>query len=136
LIAQGPANKGFHPEQEVFLVFYIPTSQRNPGKRAGAVRGSYEGMIRQLEDEIRDYDELKSGELTLPNIERLDQIAPFIARMRIAKGVSQTELARRLGVSKQVVSRYEETQYQTVAISRLQEILNAIGIKALVTLNA
>ena len=106
------------------------------GKRTAAVRGSYEGMIRQLEEELREYDDLKSGELTLPNVERLDQIAPFVAKMRIAKGVSQTELARRLGVSKQVVSRYEETEYQTVAISRLQEILDAIGIKALVTLSA
>ena len=106
------------------------------GKRAAAVRGSYEGMIRQLEDELREYDEIKSGEMTLPNIERLDQIAPFVAKMRIAKGVSQTELAHRLGVSKQVISRYEETEYQTVAVARLQEILDAIGIKALVTLSA
>jgi len=50
--------------------------------------------------------------------------------------VCQTELARRLGVSKQVISGYEETGYQTVAIARLQKILDAIGIKALVTLNA
>src|SRR6267154_448975 len=106
------------------------------GKRAAAVRGSYEGMIRQFEDELREYDEIKSGELPLPNVERLDQIAPFIAKIRIAKGLSQTELARRLGVSKQVVSRYEETDYQTVAIPRLQEILDAIGIKALVRLRA
>ena len=106
------------------------------GKRADTVRGSYEGMIRQLEDELREYDEVKSGELALPGVERLDQIAPFIAKMRIAKGVSQTELARRLGVSKQVISRHEETEYQTVAIARLQEILDAIGIKALVTLIA
>lgn len=104
------------------------------GKRGASVRGSYEGMIRHLEDELREYDEFKSGELILPNVERLDQIAPFVAKMRIAKGLSQTELARRLGVSKQVVSRYEETEYQTVAISRLQEILDAIGIKTFVTL--
>ena len=106
------------------------------GKRAAVVRGSYEGMIRQLEEELREYDDLKSGELTLPNVERLDQIAPFIVKVRIAKGISQTELAKRLGVSKQVVSRYEETEYQTVAISRLQEILDAIGVKALITLTA
>ena len=106
------------------------------GKRSAAVRGSYEGMVRQLEDELREYDHLKSGELALPHVERLDQIAPFIARIRIAKGVSQTELARRLGVSKQVISRYEESDYQTVAITRLQEILDAIGMKTLVTLSA
>ena len=107
-----------------------------PGKRSAAIRQSYEGMIRQLEDDLHEYDQLRTGELALPNVERLDQIAPFFAKMRIAKGVSQTELARRLGVSKQVISRYEESDYQTVAISRLQEILDAIGIKTLVTLRA
>ena len=74
--------------------------------------------------------------LTLPHVERLDEIAPFIARIRIAKGLSQTELGRRLGVSKQVISRYEENEYRTVAIARLQEILDAMGIKTVVTLSA
>jgi len=111
-------------------------AEEKPGKRAAAIGASYEGMIRQLEDELREYDQLKSGELALPHVERLDQIAPFIAKIRIAKGVSQTELARRLGVSKQVISRYEESDYQTVAITRLQEILDAIGIKTLVTLSS
>jgi len=110
--------------------------QEKPAKRSAAIRGSYEGMIRQLEDELREYDQLKNGKLALPHIERLDEIAPFVVKIRIAKGVSQTELARRLGVSKQVISRYEETDYQTVAIVRLQEILDAIGIKTVVTLTA
>lgn len=110
--------------------------EEKSGKRSTAIRGSYEGMIRQLEDELRQYDQLKSGELTLPHIDRLNQIAPFIAKIRIAKGISQTELAKRLRVSKQVISRYEESDYQTVAISRLQEILDAIGIKTIVTLSA
>jgi len=106
------------------------------GRRSAAIRGSYEGMIRQLGDELREYDELKSGEVNLPQIERLDQIAPFVTKLRIAKRVSQTELARRLRVSKQVISRYEESDYQTVAISRLQEILDAIGVKSRVILSA
>ena len=121
---------------EGFRQALTKVGRETTGKRSVAVRGSYEGMIRQLEDELREYDALKSGEFALPRFERLDQIAPFIAKIRIAKGVSQTELARRLGVSKQVISRYEETEYQTVAIARLQEILDAIGVKALVTLRA
>jgi ribosome-binding protein aMBF1 (putative translation factor) len=104
------------------------------GKRSTAVKASYEGIIRQLRDELREYDKLKSGSLTLRRIDRLDQIAPFIAKIRIAKGVSQTDLARRLGVSKQVISRYEENDYQTVAIFRLQEILDAVGVKVVVKL--
>jgi len=121
---------------EGFRQALAKVDQGMTGRRAAAIRGSYDGMIGQLENEIREYDELKSGDLALPNVERLDQIAPFVTKLRIAKGVSQTELARRLGISKQVISRYEETEYQTVAISRLQEILDAIGVKALVTLSA
>src|SRR5450432_1520743 len=102
-------------------------AEEKPGKRSAAIRASYESMIRQLEDELREYDQLKSGELALPHVERLDQIAPFIAKIRIAKGVSQTELARRLGVSKQVISRYEESDYQTAAQAPLADRITRSG---------
>ena len=111
-------------------------AEEKPAKRSAAIRGSYEGMIRQLEEELHEYDQLKSGDLKLPKIDRLDEIAPFIVKLRIAKGVSQTELANRLGISKQVISRYEESDYQTVGIARLQEILDAIGVKTVVTISA
>lgn len=111
-------------------------NQEVSGRRAAAIRGSYEGVIRQLKEEVREYDKLKSGKFAPPSIERLDQIAPFIVKLRIARGVSQTELARRLGVSKQVVSRHEEDAYQTATVNRLQEILDALGIKAQVTMTA
>jgi transcriptional regulator with XRE-family HTH domain len=80
-------------------------------------------MVQQLEEELREYDQLKSGDVELPKIDRLDQIAPFMVKLRIAKVVSQTELANRLSDSKQVISRYEESDHQTVGIARLQEIL-------------
>jgi DNA-binding Xre family transcriptional regulator len=50
--------------------------------------------------------------------------------------VSQTELAARLGVSKQVISRSEDDDYQGVAIGRLQEILDALQVQASVSLIA
>ncbi len=121
---------------EGFRKALAQTEQQMSGKRSAAVRASYETMIKQLEDEVREYDQLKSGKFTLTPVQRLDQIAPSIVKMRIAKGVSQTELARRLGVSKQVISRYEENEYQTATIARLQEILDAIGVKAIVELSA
>jgi len=56
-------------------------------------------MLRDREAEIRDYDSLRNGEVDLPKLNRLDEIGALIPRIRIARGVSQTELARRLGVS-------------------------------------
>lgn len=106
------------------------------GKRAIAIRGSYDGMIRQLEDEVQEYDQLKSGDFVLPVLERLDQIAPLIVKLRIAKGVSQTELAKRLGISKQVISRQEEDEYQSVSLRRLQEITDALQTQVSISLSA
>ena len=31
--------------------------EEKPARRSAAIRGSYEGMIRQLEDELREYDQ-------------------------------------------------------------------------------
>ena len=111
-------------------------AKEDTGKRAAAIRSSYEGMISQLKDELREYDQVKAGKFRMPAIERLDHIAPLIIKLRIAKGVTQTELAKRLKVSKQVVSRHEEDEYQGVSIVRLQEILDALGAKARIGLSA
>ena len=41
--------------------YYFASESSNP------IRGSYQSMIGQLEDELREYYQLKSGELTLPH---------------------------------------------------------------------
>jgi hypothetical protein len=43
-----------------------------------------------------------------------------LVKLRIAKGVPQTELARRVGITQQVISRHEESDCQIVGIGRLQ----------------
>lgn len=50
--------------------------------------------------------------------------------------MSQTELAARLGISKQVVSRQEEAEYQGVNLPRPQEIVDALGVSVNVSLSA
>src|ERR1035438_3647254 len=60
---------------EGFQQALAKASQEKPDKRSAAVRRSYEGMIRHLEDELHEYDQLKSGVLTLPLVERQSQYA-------------------------------------------------------------
>jgi hypothetical protein len=59
------------------------TQGQRPGDRP-AIRRSYEGVLRQLEADLREYDELKAGKLKLPRLEQLEQIAPWITKIRIA----------------------------------------------------
>jgi hypothetical protein len=51
------------------------------GKRAIAVRGSYEGMLRELENELCEYDELKSGDLTLKSLEEVQAGNPSVSSL-------------------------------------------------------
>ena len=48
---------------EGFRQALAKVDEEKPDKRSAAIRGSYESMIRQLEDELREYDQLKSGEV-------------------------------------------------------------------------
>jgi DNA-binding Xre family transcriptional regulator len=100
-----------------------------PSRRNTEFVARCEAVLRERESEISEYDDLKQGKLDLPKFKRIDEIAAFLPRIRIARGVSQTELARRLGVSKQVVNRYEDSGYRTVGLARMQEILDALGTK-------
>ena len=105
------------------------------GRRADSTAAKIEQVLCAREDQIREYDALKRGEFKLPKIDSLDQLPPLIARIRIARGVSQTELTRRIGVSKQVISHYQEGDYKTASLPRLQEILAALDIKTRIELS-
>ena len=105
-------------------------------KRSIAIRRTYEQVIRELEHEVGEYDRLRSGRLNVPPLDRLDHIASFVAKMRLSNGMSQTELAKRLHVRKQVISRLEESDYQTAGIQTLQSVLDALGVKIAIRLKA
>jgi DNA-binding Xre family transcriptional regulator len=49
---------------------------------------------------------------------------------------TRTELARRLGISKQVISRQEDDEYQGVSLRRLQDIADALKAQVNITLSA
>jgi len=52
----------------------LAKAEQEKAAKRSAIRGSHESMIRKLEDELREYDQVKTGELQLPHIERLDEI--------------------------------------------------------------
>ena len=48
---------------------------------------------------------------------------------RIAAGLTQRELAERLGLPEQQIQRYEATLYGGVSLERLQEVADVLGIE-------
>lgn len=81
----------------------------------------------QLEEEIETYNHLRRGEL--PTLYSLSNIGQWLIGVRIAKGLSQKELAAKLGVSEQQVSRDERNEYHGITVDRAQSILENMEVQ-------
>lgn len=79
----------------------------------------------QLKEEVASYERLQRGEFEeLQNFEGLGRL---LIALRISKGISQRELAERLGVHESQVSRDERNEYHGVTVDRAKRILEGLG---------
>jgi HTH-type transcriptional regulator / antitoxin HipB len=85
-------------------------------------------LIGELEQEIAEYDRLKSGQVTQFPIESLRDLPRVAIAARIAAGLTQKELAEKIGVQEQQIQRYEANNYQAVGFDRLQEVMSALDV--------
>lgn len=90
--------------------------------------GSIDSLIGQLENEIKEYEDLKRGEFSLPKNITFVELIKNIAKIRISKGLSQQDLANMLGMTKQQINRYEEHDYQNVSLVKISEIIAVLGL--------
>jgi hypothetical protein len=60
----------------------------------------------------------------------LTDIGAELVAARIAQGLSQRELAERLGVHQQQIARWEKDRYGRVSLSRVSRVADALGVGA------
>jgi hypothetical protein len=80
----------------------------------------------QIKDEVESYERLKKGQFD--ELENLHGIGQMLIGVRIALGLSQRELAEKLGVHESQVSRDERNEYYGIAVERVSRILEALGV--------
>jgi DNA-directed RNA polymerase specialized sigma subunit len=79
----------------------------------------------QLQEEVQRYERLRRGDKKeLANLQELGQI---LIGLRIVSGLTQRQLAERLGVHESQVSRDERNDYHGVTIDRANRIIEALG---------
>jgi DNA-directed RNA polymerase specialized sigma subunit len=78
----------------------------------------------QLAEEVESFERLKRGEFE--EIHNLRGIGRLLIGLRIAQGLSQRELAQRLGVNESQVSRDERNEYLGVTLQRAAKTLDAL----------
>jgi HTH-type transcriptional regulator/antitoxin HigA len=92
-------------------------------------RNALKGQIADLEQEIADYELLRSGQVAVAKSCSLAELPNVLIQARIAQGLSQSDLAMKLQMKPQQIQRYEATQYQGANLARLTEIANALDVK-------
>ena len=81
----------------------------------------------QLKEEVESYERLKRGEFD--ELENLRGLGHLLISLRIAQGMSQRELAKRLNVHESQISRDERNEYFGITLERAVKILDALGVK-------
>lgn len=79
----------------------------------------------QLREEVASYERLMRGEFD--ELRNFDGVGRLLIALRIARGMSQRELAERLGCHESQVSRDERNEYHGVTVERANRVLEALG---------
>jgi len=81
----------------------------------------------QLEEEVVSYERLKRGEFD--EVLNLRGLGQLLISLRIAQGLTQRQLAEKLGVHETQVSRDERNEYHGITLERATKILEALGVE-------
>ena len=78
----------------------------------------------QLVEEVESYQRLRRGEFH--ELDNLAGLGRLLIGLRIARGLTQRQLAERLDVSETQVSRDERNEYHGITVDRATRILTAL----------
>jgi ribosome-binding protein aMBF1 (putative translation factor) len=87
----------------------------------------FESFHLQLKEEVESYEKLKRGEFG--ELDNLRGLGHLLISIRIAQGLSQRDLAKRLNVHESQVSRDERNEYFGITLERAIRLLDALNVK-------
>lgn len=93
----------------------------------------YISFHEQLKEEVDYYERIKRGEFE--TVINLRSIGKTLIAYRIYSGLSQSDLAEKLGVSPSQVSRDERNEYCGATIERIQQVMEAMNMISITKIN-
>jgi transcriptional regulator with XRE-family HTH domain len=106
----------------------IPVSEQVDEVTASVING-LRMQISDINEQLAEYDRLKKGLEPVLTAESFDDIGELVIKARIARGWSQADLARTLGMEPQQVQRYERYDWEKISLWRLQEVVEALNLR-------
>jgi ribosome-binding protein aMBF1 (putative translation factor) len=94
-----------------------------------AQRDALKSQLADLGAELTEYERLRSGKLRKLKKSTFQELPTELIRARIARGLTQKDLARKLGLKEQQIQRYEETDYASASLHRVYEVIKALDLE-------
>jgi transcriptional regulator with XRE-family HTH domain len=90
---------------------------------------STKGQVDDLRGELREYEALQRRGVEAVEVTSFEELPQALVKARIAGGLTQKELAKRLGLKEQQIQRYEATGYSSASLARIQQVAEALGLR-------
>ena len=111
---------------------YEATPQADPLAQA-ALLSSVDWLLGDVEAELAEYEALRAGAISEVVAEGLGALPDLLVKARIAEGLTQRQLAERLGVAEEAVQRDEAGGYARAGLDRLARVAEALGVRLRLT---
>lgn len=92
------------------------------------MRDAIISQIESFEKELNEYDDLRNQEVRVIYGE-VEKLADILIKARIAKRLTQEELANLCGMRYQQIQRYEENNYSSASLDKIIEIANILSLR-------
>jgi HTH-type transcriptional regulator/antitoxin HipB len=95
-------------------------------------KAELDGLRSQFDDlkrELQEYEVLRTGKNRTIALDSIEQLPKTLIQARIAMGLSQEDLAAKLGLKAQQIQRYEATDYRSASLQRVNEIVKVLGVR-------
>ncbi|HYL77622.1 MAG TPA: helix-turn-helix transcriptional regulator [Bryobacteraceae bacterium] len=93
-----------------------------------AQRQAAQSQMEELREQVEAYERLHVGRSREVVLQSVEDLPKALIRARIAAGMTQEGLARRLGVKPQQVQRYEASEYESASFARILKVVQALGL--------
>ena len=98
-----------------------------PDRMLEAGRRGLQGLTDDMRRDIAEYEALGSGRVPPADAGNLEELPEALIKRRIGLGMTQEELAERMGMRAQDVEEYERTDYESADYARLMEAHAALS---------
>jgi ribosome-binding protein aMBF1 (putative translation factor) len=94
---------------------------------AKAQKDAMRSQLQSLRQQINEYERLRRRGGKALDVTSIETLPQRLIRARIAAGLTQKELAARIGIKEQQVQRYEATNYASASLSRVLQVARILG---------